>query len=47
VKEQYNPAILDKVMQEISRRYQHKQTFTDESLKHIYGESGDKLVHWK
>jgi chromosome segregation ATPase len=46
VKEQFEPSILDRVMSEIARRYQSKQTFTDATLQHVYGPAGDKLIHW-
>jgi hypothetical protein len=46
IKEQYNPQVSDKVLLKIAEMTKQKQNFVDESLKHIYGNNGDKLIYW-
>ncbi|MDR2667033.1 MAG: hypothetical protein LBB34_02875 [Holosporales bacterium] len=46
IKEQYNPQISDKVLLKITEMSRQKQNFVDESLKHLYGSNGNKLIYW-
>ncbi|MDR0942076.1 MAG: hypothetical protein LBM19_00440 [Holosporales bacterium] len=46
VREQYNPEILTKAVEEINRRQQQRNIFVNESLNHLYGKNGEKLIYW-
>jgi hypothetical protein len=46
VVQQFDPKIKDLALGEISKRYKQKKAFIDESLKHLYGNDGDKLIYW-
>ncbi len=45
-KEKYNPAIFEKAITEIANRYTQRKNFMNESMKHLYGKNGDKLINW-
>lgn len=46
IKEQFNPDVLNKALDKLSSKYTQKQNFIDESLKHMYGNDGSKIVNW-
>ncbi len=46
IKEQFNPEVLNKALDRLSTKYIQKQNFTDESLKHMYGDEGNKIINW-
>ncbi len=46
IKEQFNPEVLNKALDRLSEKYIQKQNFVDESLKHMYGDEGDKIINW-
>ncbi len=46
IKEQFNPDVLNKALDRLSEKYIQKQNFTDESLRHMYGDEGNKIVNW-
>ncbi|MDR2598129.1 MAG: hypothetical protein LBC25_00135 [Holosporales bacterium] len=45
-KEQTDPKIFEEAMKEISERYKRRLAFTNESLRYLFGENGDRLVQW-
>jgi hypothetical protein len=44
--EHFDPEVFKDAMNEITRRYAHRITFVSESLTHLYGANGSKLVYW-
>lgn len=46
IKEQFNPDVLNKALDKLSSKFTQKQNFIDESLKHMYGNDGSKIVNW-
>jgi len=46
IKEQFNQDVLNKALDKLSDKYIQKQNFMDESLKHMYGDEGNKIVNW-
>ena len=46
IKERFNPDIYTKAIREIADRYVQRKNFVDESMKHLYGQNGDKLLNW-
>ncbi|MDR3223969.1 MAG: hypothetical protein LBT03_00040 [Holosporales bacterium] len=47
IREKYNPDILQKAVVELTRRYRQRSTFVEESLRHLYGNNGKKLLSWQ
>jgi septal ring factor EnvC (AmiA/AmiB activator) len=45
-KQQTDPALYGKITAEISNRFQKKTSFTDGSLRYLYGENGNQLLDW-
>ena len=46
IKERFNSDVYTKAIQEIANRYVQRKNFVDESMKHLYGQNGDKLLNW-
>ena len=46
IKEQFNPEVLNKALDKLSDKYIQKQNFMDESLNHMYGKEGSKIINW-
>ena len=46
IKERFKPDVYTKAIREIANRYVQRKNFVDESMKHLYGQNGDKLLNW-
>jgi hypothetical protein len=46
ISERLDPNVFRDAMGEIARRYEHRTTFVNESLTHLYGANGGRLVYW-
>lgn len=46
LKEQFGPQIFEQTMKEISERFKRRLAFTNESLRYLFGEQGDRLLYW-
>jgi chromosome segregation ATPase len=46
VAERFNPEVFKAAMSEIENRGTHRTTFVSESLDHLYGANGSKLIYW-